>query len=171
MANQVVDARGAALMIFAGMATLGFSDNLVATITADGSLWQFHFLRGGMAALIFCAVGLLGFGRFGFGRCHEVCHARHEALSITGDLSWDCARHCVDQLLDPDLVLLGKVTQDIAVHQILIAGMADAQADPPVVLADMSIDRAQSIVTARAAALFDPQLAGGQVDLVVQHVE
>lgn len=63
MSGQKVDAKASALMILAGMATLGFSDNLVATITENGSLWQFHFIRGGMAALIFCAVGLLGFGR------------------------------------------------------------------------------------------------------------
>lgn len=63
MSDQVVNPRAAALMVLAGMATLGFSDNLVATITEQGSLWQFHMVRGGMAASIFCLVGILGFGR------------------------------------------------------------------------------------------------------------
>jgi drug/metabolite transporter (DMT)-like permease len=44
------------------MATLGLSDNFVPYVAADSSLWQFHFVRGGMALLVLIGVAALGFG-------------------------------------------------------------------------------------------------------------
>ena len=53
--------------------------------------------------------------------------------------------------------------------QILGARMTDADAHPPVIVADMRGDRAQAIVSGDAAADLDPHLAGRQLDLVVEH--
>ncbi|MEO1640377.1 MAG: DMT family transporter [Pseudomonadota bacterium] len=52
----------AALFILMGMATLGFSDNLLALIVDDSSLWQFHLMRSAMVlVMLFCAAAL-GYG-------------------------------------------------------------------------------------------------------------
>jgi len=48
-------------------------------------------------------------------------------------------------------------------HQLLYAGMTDADADPPVIGADRGIDRAQAVVPGGAAALLDAELSRGQV--------
>ena len=54
-------------------------------------------------------------------------------------------------------------------HQILVAGMTDADAHAAILVADMRADRAQSVVAGDAAADFDPHLAGRQFDFVVEH--
>lgn len=59
---QAVNSRAAALLVLAGMATLGLSDNFVVYVSADSSLWQFHFLRGGMVLAVMGVVAALGFG-------------------------------------------------------------------------------------------------------------
>jgi hypothetical protein len=51
----------------------------------------------------------------------------------------------VEQRLKPDLFGLAEVMQDIAVHEVLVARMPDAEPDAPVVLADMIVDRAQPL--------------------------
>ncbi len=62
MSTQTVQPGRAALMILAGMMTLGLTDNFVPFVTPDSSLSQFHLIRGGMviAALVIAA-------RFGVG--------------------------------------------------------------------------------------------------------
>src|SRR5262249_58750082 len=45
--------------------------------------------------------------------------------------------------------------------------MSDAEADAPVVGAEMAIDAAQTVMTAGAPTLLHPQLAEGEVDLVM----
>lgn len=52
----------AALLILAGMAVLGFSDNLVPHISGESSLWQFHLIRGGMVVLALAVASLFGAG-------------------------------------------------------------------------------------------------------------
>ncbi len=52
----------AALMILAGMMTLGLTDNFVPFVTPDSSLSQFHLIRGGMVLAILTLAALLGFG-------------------------------------------------------------------------------------------------------------
>jgi drug/metabolite transporter (DMT)-like permease len=52
----------AALLILAGMAVLGFSDNLVQHISATSSLWQFHLIRGGMVVLALALASACGGG-------------------------------------------------------------------------------------------------------------
>jgi hypothetical protein len=58
--------------------------------------------------------------------------------------------------------------QDIAGDGILVAGMADAQPDPPVSLAQMGVDRPQAVVPGMTAALLQPALARGQIKFIVK---
>ncbi|MFD2740895.1 DMT family transporter [Sulfitobacter aestuarii] len=53
----------AGLVVLAGMATLGLTDNFVPYLTAEGSLWQFHLIRGIMALALLGAIAAMGFGR------------------------------------------------------------------------------------------------------------
>ena len=52
---------------------------------------------------------------------------------------------------------------------VLVAGMTDADAPPPIIIADVGGDRAQTIVPGNTTADFDPNLARRQFDLVVKH--
>ncbi len=54
-------------------------------------------------------------------------------------------------------------------YPILVAGMANADAHPHEVGAKMGVDGFQPIVARQPTAAFDPDLAGGKVDLVMQH--
>ena len=64
----------------------------------------------------------------------------------------------VEQRLEPFAIRLCKVTQHPAVHQLLAAGMTDADAHAAVVVADMAGDGAQAVVAGVAAASLDLQL-------------
>src|SRR3546814_4907833 len=66
---------------------------------------------------------------------------------------------------------LGGGAQHVAVHQILVPGMPDPEPHAPEVLADMGFQGADAVMAAGAAALLHAQLAGRQVDLVVEHDE
>ncbi len=46
------------------------------------------------------------------------------------------------ELFDPDALALGEVAQHIVLHHILGTGMANADADAPIVVADVLGDRA-----------------------------
>ena len=59
---QTVAPNRAVLFILAGMATLGLTDNFVAHVSADSSLWQFHFVRGSFVLLAMTVIAALGFG-------------------------------------------------------------------------------------------------------------
>lgn len=52
----------AAAAILAGMFTLGFTDNLVALVTADSSLAQFHLLRSVLVCVVLILASYLGAG-------------------------------------------------------------------------------------------------------------
>src|SRR5208282_2604695 len=54
-------------------------------------------------------------------------------------------------------------------QRILVAGMADADTHPPVVVADVLADRAQAVVPGNATADFDPDFAWRQLDLIVEY--
>ena len=51
----------------------------------------------------------------------------------------------------------------------LVAGMADAEADALVIVADMGADRAQAVVSGIAAADLDAHFGGRKIEFVVQH--
>ena len=68
------------------------------------------------------------------------------------------------------IALVGlEVAQHPVQHQVLVAGMADADAHPAIVLADMGVDVAQAVVAAGTAALLHAHPAGREVELVVEH--
>ena len=68
---------------------------------------------------------------------------------------------------DPARFRLGEVAQHVIVNQRLVAGMADADAHPLIVVADMGGDRAQAVVAGVAAADLDPHFRRREVELVV----
>ena len=56
--DQIISPR-AVLYIIAGMAVLGLNDNFIPYIAPEGSLWQFHLLRGLLALGV---LGVIGWG-------------------------------------------------------------------------------------------------------------
>ncbi len=63
---------------------------------------------------------------------------------------------------------LGEVTQHMARDQILGSGMADADAHPHIVIADMGGERFESVVAGDAAARLDAHLARREIELVME---
>ena len=53
----------AALVVLAGMATLGLTDNLLVLVTQDSSLWQFHLIRSGFVLTMLAGLAVVGVGR------------------------------------------------------------------------------------------------------------
>ena len=76
-----------------------------------------------------------------------------------------------DHGLDLRLLLGVEIVQHIVLHQVLDAGMPDADAHAPEIGPDMGVDRADAVVPRRAAALLHPHLAELEVDLVIEHGE
>src|SRR5690606_39869279 len=76
-------------------------------------------------------------------------------------------RDSVDQRHQPDGVFLGKVVQDVVGNGGLDAGVADADAQPAVGIAERGVDGTQSVVPGGPATRLHAGLAGRQVDLVV----
>jgi drug/metabolite transporter (DMT)-like permease len=62
--NSAIKGGQAALAIFAGMATLGYTDNFVRLIAEDAGLWQFHAVRSAMVMPLLLLAPLLGLGAF-----------------------------------------------------------------------------------------------------------
>ena len=67
------------------------------------------------------------------------------------------------------LSALAKSDSTWPMHQLLDAGMTDAEPHPAIVVADMRRDRAQAVVAGDAAADLDPHLRRRQFELVVEH--
>lgn len=65
---------------------------------------------------------------------------------------------------DPFAVRLGEVAEHVVVDHRLIARMADTEAYPLVVVADMLGDRAQPVVAGDAAAHLDSHLGGRKLN-------
>ena len=97
-------------------------------------------------------------------------HLVHEAGVVTGG-EQGCRRgHGIQQRLQPLLVGGGEIAQHMAGHQLLVAGMADADPDPAKIPgAQVLGDRAQAVVAGDPATGLDPQLAGREVELVMDH--
>src|SRR5271166_2169399 len=72
---------------------------------------------------------------------------------------------------NPAHLRLREIAKNEIVNQRLVAGMADPEANPLVVVADMGGDRAQAIMAGVAAADLDPDLGRGEVEFVVNHNE
>ena len=74
-----------------------------------------------------------------------------------------------DQRLDPGLLALGEIAQHVMLHHVLVTGMTNADAHPPVIVADMLGDRPQPVMAGNAAAGLHANFGGRQIDLVVKH--
>ena len=78
-------------------------------------------------------------------------------------------RHRVAQRLHPRPVGLGEIRQHVVMHQILDAGMTDAEPHPAIVIADMRRDRAQAVMAGDAAADLDAHFGRRQFEFVLEH--
>src|SRR5258706_95882 len=91
-------------------------------------------------------------------------------LHVTGEHWRDDLERAVDRLVDRRLVFGRRLLQDVVGDRVLVAGMADADAQAPVVVrAETLRDVLQAVVAGDAAALLHPRHAGREVDLVVHH--
>jgi hypothetical protein len=77
----------------------------------------------------------------------------------------DAAQHVVQ----PILIGLGEIGQDVSRHAILVARMPDPEAHAAIGLPDMLVDGAQPVVTGMPAALFHAHLAWCQVQFVMEY--
>src|SRR5262249_25795119 len=73
------------------------------------------------------------------------------------------------QRLEPHKLLLGEILQHMPGNQRLVARMADADAHPHIIVADMGSKRLQPIMSGNAAASLHPHLAPREVELVLDH--
>src|SRR5882724_1498984 len=69
----------------------------------------------------------------------------------------------------PGAVVLGEIGQDIAVHQLLDAGVTDPDPHAAIVVAEMRGDRAQPVMAGNAAADLDAHLRRRQFEFVLKH--
>ncbi len=93
----------------------------------------------------------------------------HEPRGIVGDEERRGLGSGIEHRPHPIHLLGRKVLQDVVQHQLLGAGMADADAHPPEIVAEERIDRADAVMPGRAAAALHPDLALGEIELVVEH--
>src|SRR5690606_34982873 len=74
----------------------------------------------------------------------------------------------IEQRVEPFMVGLGEIAQDMAGHALLRAGVTDSDAYAPVLLAAMSVERSDAVVTACAATRFHAHLSGREIQFVVK---
>src|SRR3982750_1630749 len=103
-------------------------------------------------------------------RLYQKRHPVHEAALVALGEQRCSVRDRVEERREPALLLgLGEVAQHVAEDALLVARVADAEADAAEVPgAEAGIDAAQAVVASRAAAELDADLAGGEVELVVE---
>src|SRR6185295_18089137 len=77
----------------------------------------------------------------------------------------------IEQGLQPLPVGFGEIAEDVTVNPVPLAWMADAEPDPVETAADMRIDRSDAVVAGGAAAGLHPNLAGQEIELVMEHVD
>src|ERR1700683_984114 len=88
---------------------------------------------------------------------------------LSPDQKVDIFGQNIDERFYPRPLALGEIAKDIVFDQIFVARMTDADAHAAVVVANMLTDRAQAVVTGNAPANFDSDLAGRQLDLVMEN--
>src|SRR6516162_7793327 len=64
-----------------------------------------------------------------------------------------------DERVNPAAIAFGEIAEHVMLHQVLVAGMTDADANAAVIIADMLGNRTQAIMSGDAAADFHPHLA------------
>src|SRR5262249_59585910 len=72
-----------------------------------------------------------------------------------------------DQGFNPAAIAFGEIAEHIVLHQVLIAGMADPDADAAIIIADMLGNRTQPIMPGDAASDFDPHLSPPPIALAL----
>ena len=75
----------------------------------------------------------------------------------------------VEHRIEPGAVCLGEGMQHIAVDQLLMAGMANADAHAPEIGTDGGVDGTDAVMTGSPATALGLNLAGGEVELVIEH--
>src|SRR5581483_2561142 len=77
--------------------------------------------------------------------------------------------HRLAQRRHPFAVVAGEVRQHVVMHELLDAGVTDAEPHPAILVADMRSDRAQAVVAGDAAADLHPHLRRRQFELVLEY--
>src|SRR5579885_2896617 len=106
----------------------------------------------------------------GLARCRrprQQRHLAHEARRVIGDEERRRLGDGIQQRAHPIQLLGREVLQHVMQDQLLGAGMADADADAPIVVGEKRVDRAQPVMAGGAAAALHPQLSLLEVELVV----
>ena len=96
-------------------------------------------------------------------------HLAHEAGIVILGQQRRGLDHRHHQRLQPDDVVLAEILQHMAGDLVLLAGMADTHPHPAIIRPQCRGDGAQAVLPRIAAAGLHLQLAGGQVDLVMDH--
>src|SRR5690606_38739770 len=74
----------------------------------------------------------------------------HKPVFVALDQHGDVVCNGIEQRVEPFMVGLGEIAQDMAGHALFRAGVTDADAYAPVLLAAMSVERSDAVVTACA---------------------
>src|SRR5271154_2101734 len=145
--------------------------SVAITRKVSNQKWGLSGKSGGLAssmAIVLAIVRPSGAGLLAEARRFDremrlVLEARVVALDQQGRGTGDCAAYG----LDPGRLRLGEVAQHVIIDQRLVAGMANADAHPLIVVADMGGDRAQAVMAGVAAADLDPHFGRREIELVV----
>src|SRR5215208_652729 len=94
-----------------------------------------------------------------------------KARRAAGDKQTRMFGYGIEQRLEPFAVGFGEVAENMAVNTVPLAGMADAEPNPVKAAADMGVDRTDAIVAGGTAAGLNPNLAGHEIELVMEHID
>ncbi len=103
------------------------------------------------------------------GRIDGERHLAHERAGVAARQQRKLPADGVEHGLEPYPVGLGEVLQHVTGDAVLVAGMTDTETDAAILGPHMGVDTAQTVMARVSAAALDPQLAGGQIQLVVKH--
>jgi hypothetical protein len=100
---------------------------------------------------------------------HRVGNARLEFVVLGFGEKRRFAGDGAEQRLEPGMIGFREILQHVMHDLILPPRMADAEADADIVIAEVGGHGFQTIMPSDAAADLHPHLAGGEVELVVEH--
>ena len=93
----------------------------------------------------------------------------HHPAAVAGDQGRGLVGEGRQQVGQPTVALgLGEILKHIVHHRVFVARMADTDAHPLIAIADMGVQTAQAVMATRAAAGFDFDLAGFEIEIVVK---
>src|SRR5690606_40888022 len=91
----------------------------------------------------------------------------HEAAVLTGDELVRIVGHCVEQWLQPFIVGLGKISEDVVRDHLLESRMADADPNASISISAYRVDRQEVIMAANATAPKHADLGWSKIKLVI----